>query len=83
LRETQIPGAIGLHEVSFTPVAQMQIIPSQTDILPADGRLGDLFLALRGDLPARLFICTKLDGATPMWQEVQMKSSAIPSGSPI
>lgn len=83
LRDAHIPGATGMHEVSFTPVAQMQIIPSQTDTLPSDGRLGDLFLALRGDLPARLFLCTKLSGATPMWQEVQMQSTFIPSGSSI
>ncbi len=83
LQDAHIPGATGVHEVSVTPFAQMQLIPSQSDTLPADGRLGDLFLALRGDLPARLFICTKLSGGAPMWQEVQMQSSFLPSGSPI
>ncbi|HEX9168883.1 MAG TPA: hypothetical protein VF886_08150 [Roseiarcus sp.] len=83
LRDAQLPGATGLHEVGFDALAQMQLIPSQADTLPPDGRLGDLFVALRGDLPVRLFLCSKIDGGIPMWQMVQMDSTFIPSGSPI
>jgi hypothetical protein len=81
LQDGRIPGATGVHEVSVEPLAQAQLIPSQSDSLPSEGRLGDLYLALHGDLPARLFICTKISGTTPMWQEIVMGADMLPSGS--
>jgi hypothetical protein len=83
LRDTHLPGATGVHEVSFDALAQMQLIPSQADTLPPDGRLGDLYVALRGDLPVRLFLCSKIESGIPMWQMVQMDATFVPSGSPI
>jgi hypothetical protein len=83
LQDTHIPGADGRHEVSIDALAQMQLIPSQSEKLPDTGRLGEMFLSIRGDLPARLFICTKFSGSTPMWQQVAIGGSFIPSGSSI
>lgn len=82
VREAVIPGSTAPQDVSVEPLAQMRLIPSNSDVLPKVGRIGDMYLVIRSDIPARLFICTRIAQQTPIWQQVPL-SGTFASGSTI
>lgn len=80
--------------VSLTSRPQIQLLPSNNPVLPAQAQLGDIYFVLgfqqqwkpsAGASIGQLWICTQIQGTTPIWQQVMLGSaqtggSEIPQG---
>jgi hypothetical protein len=72
--------------VSLSSRPQIQLVPSTNSVLPAQAQLGDIYFVLAFGAPwpsiGQLWICTQIQGTTPVWQQIQL-GSAVVGGSQI
>jgi hypothetical protein len=77
--------------VSLSSRPQIQLLPSNNPVLPAQAQLGDMYFVIvereaktdqRLSPSGQLWVCTQIRGTTPVWQLV-MLGAAQDGGSPI
>ena len=62
--------------VSLSSRPQIQLLPSNNPVLPAQAQLGDIYFVIveheRYGSIGQLWICTRIQGTTPFWQPVTL-----------
>ncbi len=83
-RSLQNVGAQDPQLVSVTSRPQIQLMPSTSPVLPAQARLGEMYFVMSfeaqwkprvGPMIGQLCICAQIQGTTPIWQQVMLRSA--------
>jgi hypothetical protein len=90
--EQVIAGISAPQRLGLNSIPQMRIVPSTNQALPAEAKLGDVYLVTRigpqwsprtGAAFVEVWVCTAIVGNQAFWQQVQLASNFVPGGSPL